>query len=394
MSMVSLSVPPKFTEHQNSQLELPLWRTRDPNLHAQGIYEYSMDGASLEQLLKSASLPRLESPRLIFELSDKFLSVHAETKDGALHLSAQSPLASSSGMGPSTICFDIARETAHKAAEALRGQVHFRFVENDSILWAKTNDQTTIPLAAKLCQRLPLEGSRATLAEAPARVLRRAVQTAGLYHARKDPSSGFKRDLLIRDGVVWHGYLYAAARYSSGSLAFSLNIPGHHILNLIALLSRCSGRVTIGEIGDRFFLQSNEGLVAYWPKYLSTSTASPRFSDPDSVSVTVPTDWLQRTISLFGALVDRVQFTRISGDEGDSVLMSGSFAGNTIKARHRLPQATADFNCIVQSRDLIGACFLFESQQLKLTFCTRCLKVDGVGSDLDASVMLHNITLS
>src|SRR4051812_33421458 len=103
MSMVSLSVPPKFTEHQNSQLELPLWRTRDPNLHAQGIYEYSMDGASLEQLLKSASLPRLESPRLIFELSDKFLSVHAETKDGALHLSAQSPLASSSGMGPSTI---------------------------------------------------------------------------------------------------------------------------------------------------------------------------------------------------------------------------------------------------------------------------------------------------
>ncbi|MFB6458580.1 hypothetical protein [Bradyrhizobium tunisiense] len=390
MSNVPSSIP---SECEKFQLELPLWNKRDPNLHAVGIHEFSMDGASLQRIVKSVSLPRLEGRQVIFELSDKFLTAHAETRDGALHLSARAPLSGSCSMGPSTICFEIAMETARKAAEAFQGSLHFRLAESESILWARTNDETTVAIAAKLHERPPARAVLTTLAEAPAHVLRTALQTAGVYHACKDPSTGLKRDLLIRDGVAWHGYLYAAARYSSVSLPFDLNIPGLHILNLTAMLSRCSGRVTIGELGDRFFLQSDDAVVACWSKNLLTSSACPRFDHPDSISVTVRTDWLQPRISLFAALVDQVQFTHLGGDQGEMVLMSGSFAGNTIKSWHRLPEATAEFNCIVRSRDLMRACFLFESQQLKLTFSHRCMKVDGVGSDLDASVILFNVAV-
>ena len=92
-------------------------------------------------------------------------------------------------------------ETARKAAEVFQGPLHFRFAMNE--LWARTNDETTVAIAAKLHQSSPVQAvpnpGRSSGTCAPPV----SLQTAGVYHACKDPFTGLNE--ICSSEMVWLG---------------------------------------------------------------------------------------------------------------------------------------------------------------------------------------------
>ena len=381
----------------DGQVSLALWPGQDPNLHRLGIYEFEIEATPLYQAVRTAVLPRRQSPSLTIELSTSELKIISATKDASFIISSSSPLRLHTEIGSAPMRFELNRRIM-RSIHSMTGPLPFTFNRHSGELRWISRDYITgevkfdfctgarwVPLAA------PEDGPR-LLAVLDPQSLVTGIRYASPLSGRKSPPNNPWEGLQIEGGSIFGAYHSGVSRYRSSSLpeTLTLNVPKDHVANALALFRRLDGQVEVLETNSHVYIRT-QNIEASWTRMCSWSPSNALlavnrvFELSPLRTVLVETPLLQKATGLMTALFEKIQVTVEDRGADARVVLSGLSKidrGKTYLAGKLVCNGADNqgpWDLAINVKDLHDAASATTTPRTLLSICDRGLLIQSEG---------------
>jgi hypothetical protein len=327
---------PAVPSTPDGQIPLGLWPDQDPNLHRVGIYKFEIEAHKLNQVLRSAALPRRGTPFLTIEVSTSALKCIAQTYGASFVISTSTPLLPHAEIGFAPIAFEVDRDVIMNTIRHFTGQLAFTFDrDSSSLAWTGLVGESSFYTGAQCsfcigARRVPSAAPEAGLRQLAviSRDVGGGIKYAATLIGRKEPPNFPYDGVIVEGGSILGGYYCGASRCRSSVLPESLvlSVPKDHVANAVALCSRLAGEVEVLETDSRIYLRAPD-IEGSWNRIDQRSSGflNRPFEVPPLQTVLVDTRRLQNmTYGMAALFEENLQVTVENRGASARLMLSGS----------------------------------------------------------------------